>query len=98
MPRKKTEPTEEPKAAVSRRAASKKSEAAETAESAEETKESAVAAPEEAEKAVRKKRTYVRRKSLSLIHIFKYPTRCLTLFSKPTRWDAWPAKRWSPRG
>ena len=63
MPRKKTEPTEEPKAAVSRRAASKKSEAAETAESAEETKESAVAAPEEAEKAVRKKRTYVRRKS-----------------------------------
>ena len=63
MPRKKTEPTEEPKAAVSRRPASKKSEAAETAESAEETKESAVAAPEEAEKAVRKKRTYVRRKS-----------------------------------
>lgn len=63
MPRKKTEPTEEPKAAVSRRAASKKSEAAETVESAEETKESAVAAPEEAEKAVRKKRTYVRRKS-----------------------------------
>lgn len=63
MPRKKTEPTEEPKVAVSRRAASKKSEAAETAESAEETKESAVAAPEEAEKAVRKKRTYVRRKS-----------------------------------
>lgn len=63
MPRKKTEPTEEPKAAVSRRAASKKSEAAETAESAEETKESAVAAPAEAEKAVRKKRTYVRRKS-----------------------------------
>ena len=63
MPRKKTEPTEEPKAAVSRRAASKKSQAPETAESAEETKESAVAAPEEAEKAVRKKRTYVRRKS-----------------------------------
>lgn len=63
MPRKKTEPTEEPKAAVSRRAASKKSEAAETAERAEETKESAVTAPEEAEKAVRKKRTYVRRKS-----------------------------------
>ena len=60
MPRKKTEPTDEPKAAVRRRAASKRGEPAENAESAAEIKGSAAEAPEETP--VRKKRTYVRKK------------------------------------
>ena len=63
MPRKKTEPTEEPKTAVRRRAASKKDEAAETAENAAEIKETAAEAPAETEEPVRKKRAYVRKKS-----------------------------------
>ncbi len=63
MPRKKTEPTEESKTAVRRRAASKKDEAAETAENAAEIKETAADTPAETEKPVRKKRTYVRKKN-----------------------------------
>jgi len=61
LPRKKTEPTDEPKAAVRRRAASKRGETAENAESTAEIKGSAPEAPEETP--VRKKRTYVRKKN-----------------------------------